>query len=231
MEVITFNGQSFADFNVFWSGSDLFKTPEKDVTYFSVVGRSGDLSISNNRFNNVEIPIECFCRTHFKRDYTNLVNFLYGVDGYARFETTHEPDIFRMAQFTSQIEPDTGSFLKSGKFTLNFNFKPQKWLKSGEMGIDINDAISIVNDTSFNAFPLIAVSGTGTITINERSLTLANNTSVTYIDCDIQDAYEGTINRNPDLTIVGGFPVLEPGINEVTVDGCTIELTPRWWII
>lgn len=231
METITFGGKSFSDFNVFWSGSDLFVTPDKDVSFFSIPGRSGDLSIFNNRFNNVEIDIECFCRTHFKRDYTNLVNYLYGVDGYQRFETSHEPDIYRLASFVKKVEPETGSFLKSGKFVLTFNFKPQKWLKSGEMPIKISNSANLVNPTGFDALPLIEVEGTGSITINDSMLSLANNTSVTFIDCDIQDCYEGTINRNPDLTIVGGFPVLQKE-NTITVSGFTsCKVYPRWWQI
>ena len=77
--------------------------------------------------------------------------------------------------------------------------------------------------------PLIEVSGTGTITINDSILQLSQNTSITYIDCDLQDAYEGTINRNPNLTITNGFPILKSGNNSVSVSGCTINLIPRWW--
>ena len=80
-----------------------------------------------------------------------------------------------------------------------------------------------------DAKPLIEVSGTGTITINDSVLTLDTNTGITTIDCDMQDAYEGTINRNGNLTVVNGFPVLNSGENEVSVSGCTINLIPRWW--
>jgi len=228
MDVITFNGVSFRDFNTFWDGAELFSTPEKDVTFFTIAGRNGDLSISNNRFNNVERNVNCFIRENFRENYTSLVNYLLSCEGYQRFETTKEPDVFQMAQFISQIEPQTGAFLKYGSFTLSFNFKPQKWLKSGEQKIYINNSLELVNPTSQVALPLIEVTGTGSITINSSTLTLANNTSVTIIDCDTQDCYEGTINRNPDLTIVGGFPVLKKE-NTISVTNCTINLIPKWW--
>lgn len=229
MDIITFNGRSFHDFNTFWDGAELFTIPSKDVQFFTVPGRNGDLSISNGRYNNIERNVNCFIRENFVDNYNNLINFLMVQEGYKRFESTKEPDVFQMAQFISQIEPTTGAFLKYGSFTLTFNFKPQKWLKSGENAIEIGSSISLVNPTSQNALPLIQVVGTGSITINSSVLTLANNTSTTVIDCESQDCYEGTINRNSDLTITGGFPVLTKE-NEISVSGFTsVKLTPRWW--
>lgn len=228
MNELTFNGVQLSDFNCFWDGSQIWKTPTKDVTFYDVVGRNGALSISNERFNNLELDVNCFIRDDFRKNYNDLINFLYSVDGYARFECADDPEVYRMAQFVSQIEPNTGPFLESGLFTLTFNCKPQKWLKSGENAIFISSSKTLINPTSQKAFPLIEVIGTGTITINDSVLTLANNTSKTYIDCEIQDCYEGSINRNPDLTIIGGFPVLQK-TNTITVKGCTINLYPRWW--
>ena len=229
MENLTYNNVSFSTFNTFWDGSELFITPEKDVIFFEVPGKNGDLTISNNRFKNKSVPINCFIRENFKQNYSDLVNFLYSQEGYQRLETSKEPDIYMMAAFVSAIEPDTGAFLKYGNFTLNFNLKPQKWLKSGETGISISSSDTVNNPTLFNALPLIEVTGTGTITINDSILELAQNTSTVYIDCEIQDAYEGTINRNSDLTITNGFPVLKPGNNNVVVEDCSINLIPRWW--
>lgn len=229
MDVITFNGKSFRDFNTFWDGGELFTTPQKDVTFYTVPGRNGDLSISNNRYNNIERNINCFIRDNFRENYTALVNFLLSQEGYKRFESTKEPDVFQMAQFLSEIEPTTGAFLKYGSFTLTFNFKPQKWLKSGENAIYINNNLTINNPTNQIALPLIKVQGTGSITINDSVLTLANNTSETVIDCETQDCYEGTINRNSDLSIVGGFPVLKKE-NQITVSGfASCVIIPRWW--
>ena len=229
LDILTFNDVSFTDFNTFWDGSELFGTPEKEVEFFEVPGRSGDLSITQNRFKNKNISINCFIRTDFVKNYTSLLNFLLSQEGYGRLENTKEPDIFRQAQFVNELEPTTGAFLKYGTFTLNFNCKPQKWLKIGENAIEITSSKVVFNPTFFDAKPLIKVSGTGTMLINGSQLTLSQNTSVTYIDCDIQDAYEGTINRNNDLTVINGFPVLKSGENNISVSGCTIDLIPRWY--
>ena len=229
MDVLTFNGQSFADFHTFWDGKDLFVTPEKDVTFYEIPGRNGEVSVSNDRFKAKEISINCFIKNDFRKYYAALINFLYSQDGYGRLENSKEPDIYQKACFVSQIEPNTGAFLKYGDFTLTFKVYPQKWLKLGENAIQISNTKSILNPTSFDAFPLIEVVGTGSITINQSVLTLANNTSTTFIDCEIEDCWEDSINRNGDLSVVGGFPVLT-ATNNITVSGFTsVKLYPRWW--
>lgn len=230
IDVLTFNGVSLADFNTYWDGSQLFVTPEKDVEFFSVPGRSGELTISNNRYNAKEVNVDCFIKSNFKQNFANLVDYLYAQDGYQRLENSKEPDIFQMASFVKAIEPNTGAFLKYGDFTLTFKVYPQKWLKSGEIAIGIESSMSLVNPTHQIASPLIEVTGTGSVTINGSVLTLSNNTSTTYIDCEIQDAYEGTINRNGDLTVSNGFPVLVDGTNAISMTGfTTCNLYPRWW--
>lgn len=231
MEVLQFNQTSLKTFNTYWDGSKMYITPEKDVTFFTVPGRSGELSIFNDRFKAKKIPFECFIRNNFQSNFANLMNFLYSQDGYGRLENSFESDIYQKACFVEAVDPKTGPFLKSGTFRLVFNVYPQKWLKSGETAITYQSGASatLENPTLFDAKPLIAVTGTGTITINDSVLVLANNTSTTYIDCEIEDAYEGAINRNSDLTITNGFPVLNPGDNDIETNGCSIELTPRWW--
>ena len=229
MDVLTFNGQSLADFHTFWDGKDLFISPEKDVTFYEIPGRNGEVSVSNNRYKAKEIPINCFIKENFKQNYPALIDFLYSQDGYGRLENSKEPDIFQKACFVSQIEPNTGAFLKYADFVLTFKVYPQKWLKQGEIAIPIESSLSLINPTHQIAKPLFEVVGTGSITVNSSVLTLANNTSTTFIDCEIEDCWEGSINRNGDLTIVGGFPVLTRE-NEITVSGFTsCKIYPRWW--
>lgn len=228
---MTFNNKPLSDFNTYYDGSQMFDTPEKDITFYSIPGKNGDLSISNDRFNNVELSVDCFIRENYITNYNNLVNYLYSQEGYGRLEYSQENDIFREGAFVKAIKPDTGAFLKYGSFTLVFNCKPQKWLKSGETAISVSGSSTITNPTLMTAKPLIKVNGIGSITINDSELVLDTNTGITYIDCELEDAYEGTINRNPNLTITNGFPKLYAGDNTIIVEDCTIEIIPRWWRI
>lgn len=230
MDVLTFNGQSLANFGTFWDGSQLFVTPEKDVTFYEVPGRNGALSVSNNRYKAKEISVNCFIRENFLSNFASLVDYLYSQDGYGRLENSKEPDVYQKACFVNAIQPNTGAFLKYADFTLVFNAYPQKWLKSGESAVTINTSATLVNPTHQIALPLIELVGTGEITINSSVLTLSANNTTTYIDCETKDAYEGATNRNGDLTIVGGFPVLTSGNNSVSITGFTsAKVYPRWW--
>lgn len=229
IKTMTVDGISLSDFQCFYDSSDLWRKPERMTDAFSVVGRNGDLFISQDKFSNVTRSFECHIRENWNNNYSALISVLSSKDGYLRVETTEEPDVYMMGVFTSEIEPEMWQFNRRGTFTLSFNFKPQKWLKSGEKRIYVDSSATLLNPTNFDAKPLIEVSGTGTININDSTIVLAQNTGTTIIDCDLQDAYEGTINRNGDITITNGFPILTSGEHEVSVDGCTINVIPRWW--
>ena len=228
-ETLTFNGISLTDYGCYYDGSQLWRKPEKIVEFYSVPGKNGDVSISEGKFSNISRPFSCNIQENFIHNYNALINYLSSVEGYGRLETSEEPDVYMMAAFVDEIQPSTTQFNNGGTFILNFNFQPQKWLKSGENAIQVSSSISLVNPTHQVALPLIEVQGTGNITINSSVLALATNTGTTVIDCETQDCYEGTINRNNDLTITGGFPVLGDS-NTISFTGFTdVKIYPRWW--
>ena len=230
-QILTINGKPLSDFNCFYDGSEWFRKAERMVEMYSVPGRNGDLAIADGRYSNISIPFRCYIKNDFKNSYSNLLDYLAQFeDNYVRIESSEETDIFRQGVFSSEIQPNMWQFNREGTFSLEFNFKPQKWLKSGEIAINIDGTTSLINPTNFTAFPLFELVGTGTINIGSSILTLANNTSTTFIDCEIQDCYEDTINRNPDLTITGDFPTLPKGETEISISGFTsVKIYPRWW--
>ena len=229
--VLTINGTALSDFNAYYDGSNWFAIPEKDIEKIEVAGRNGDLTISNGRFKNISIEFPCYIRENFRGNYSALINFFYSLDGYLRVESDEDPSVYRMGLLASQIDPEMLQFNRAGMFSMVFDFMPQKWLKSGENRIALSASNTIYNPSQFDSKPIYEVQGTGSITVNGVEFSLSTNTGTTVIDCDLQDAYEGTINRNRQLTITGQIlPVLKPGANEVTVTGFTsVNLIPKWW--
>lgn len=228
---MVFNGVNLIDYGTHSDDSQFFTTPAKEVEFFSIPGRNGDLSISKDKYSNLTKNVKCFIREDFKKNYSALMDYLYSVEGYGRIEYDAEPDIFMQGQFVDAIEPQTGAFLHYGSFTLTFNCKPEKWYKSGEVPVVINDTTTLINPSRQQAKPLIECVGTGSIIINDSEITLDANTSVVYIDCDLEDAYEGTINRNPNISLINGFPKLVEE-NTISMTGFTsVKLYPRWWRI
>lgn len=91
---------------------------------------------------------------------------------------------------------------------------------------------SMSNPTEFPSSPLIRAYGNGSFVMDGVTITITNATSYTDIDCDLMDCYEGTTNRNNDVSFsTYDFPKLRPGDNAVSiVSGITaLEITPRWW--
>ena len=102
------------------------------------------------------------------------------------------------------------------------------------MTISAGQSVRQWNPTLFTAKPLIHVTqGTGRINVGSEIINLDTNNGNTYIDCQIEDAWEGNTNRNGDLTrVTGEMPTLPPGESVISVgSGMVIELTPRWWKI
>ena len=96
--------------------------------------------------------------------------------------------------------------------------------------VDASD--TLINPTRFASKPLIRVAGNGTATINGQTITIVNSTQYVDIDCDMMDCYEGSTNRNKDVTFsTYDFPELVPGDNTfVAGTGITgFVVTPRWW--
>lgn len=89
----------------------------------------------------------------------------------------------------------------------------------------------MINPTEFASRPMIRVVGTGACYINGITINVSDCTSYVDIDCDMMDCYEGSTNRNKDVTFsTYDFPVLSPGANPIIVNGPTsVTVTPRWW--
>lgn len=235
MEELVYAKRSFSEFQTFYDGSLTFQDGEKEYDFFPIPGRSGDLTINKKRFSNVTIPFNCFIRDNFPRNYKALTEFLYSVDGYQRLEYSQAPMHYRMALFAGNITPITGPYNHSGTFTIEFNCKPQRYLKLGDMPITVKTgkAITLNNPTRFGASPIVEVTGTGTFNIGGVGFTLSKNTGTVIIDFERQEAYEaGLINRNGDLTMTSSdFPTIPAGQSTISATGCTIKVYPRWFTI
>ena len=119
-------------------------------------------------------------------------------------------------------------------FTVQFDRKPQKFLKSGERVITFTANGQIRNETLFDAKPLVRVYGTGTVSIGEKSIQVVQSNTYVDIDCEIQNAYKEGTNCNGDIRLLSGdFFSLVHGNNGVTISSgiSKVEITPRWWTL
>ena len=211
---------------------------EKKIETYEIPGRSGRVIFDSGEFENVPQTYE----TWFKAppDHNSysaareIATWLMGASGYQRLEDTYDPDVYRMAYFSGPVDAST-YFARYGRATLEFNCRPQRWLKSGENPVTVLDGDKLYNP-GLRALPLIQIrgSGSGTLNINDYTLSISSvPAGGMTIDCETQDAYSGTINRNSLVTVPGKFPALDPGESEISWTGgiTGITITPRWWML
>lgn len=229
--MISFNGKLLSEYGVSVDESGSHIKAKRSYTTTSVAGRNGDLTYSNNRYENVSIAFPCFIRSDYIDRYADLMAFLTSEDGYKRLEIASEADYYREAVLDSSSEPTTGPWTKSASFTLTFNCKPQRWLISGETAVE--NPSSLTNPFYTDAAPLIRVYGSGTLKVGSETLVIASHTyDYIDIDCYLQDCYYGGTNCNNLVTLSSGdFPVLKAGANGISYDGTKYTVTPRWWTI
>ena len=234
MGVIIFNNKSSADCRIQVAHPPGYAYPERDYTITHIPGRNGDIIQDNGCYKNVErtyevsfdAPNEDFAT------YANAVSaWLHSTTGYARLEDSYEPNYYRMATY-QESNIFENLYNQAGTATIVFECKPQRFLKTGDNIIAIQNSLTIMNPTGFEAYPLFKVTGTsGVLTVNGNSITFSSIDGFVMLDCELQDAYKENINKNS--TISGTFPVLKPGSNTISWTGgiSSVTMKPRWWTI
>lgn len=227
-----YDGKSSKDYGVFITSSDIFDGANASYETVLIPGRSGLLTISNGRFENVEFTVKLWCRDKIADVAQSLKQWLVPDGKYHRIETSYQPDAFRMGMIKGGLNFEPKQ-LRSGSVEVTFSCKPQLWLKSGEQKTVLSKNGSINNPTVQTAKPLIRIYGKGTVQIGNQTIEILKApTEYIDIDCDIQDCFEGTANRNSYVSLTD-FPTLVPGSNGITLGtGITkVEITPRWWTL
>ena len=235
---LSYGGTQLSSFGVYINGSGVFDSADPDVEFIRIPGRSGDLVRNRGRYTNIEITYPTsFIVKDFDTQFRALKAFLLSkTDKYYQIEDDYQPDHFRMGVVDAGLSvSDIRWNGNAGSFDLRFNCKPQLYLKSGQTNFALFGASgTITNSTSFTARPLIRVSGAGTLTIGQTSITVASH-GFPFIDIDseLMDCSCSGQNANQYVTVANEeYPVLKPGANNYAVDGFSrVIVTPRWWTL
>lgn len=215
---------------------------ERDMESFSVAGRSGDIVRDNGRYKNVHIPYECALLPQDNRGLRQsavwFVNALGPNVNYQRLEDTYNPQCFRMGRVSGALNVKS-IVERAGTFTITFDCKPQRFLKSGEIPIFLLAPDVLYNQYAFTALPLITVhgSGAGTLTVGNITVEIKAMDGHIVFDSDLQNAYRvadsGTLENMNGSIRAPVYPELRPGENVVswTGDITGVEIIPRWWTL
>lgn len=231
---LTFDGKSTKDFGVYLIGNAVYNAPGREYEKVSVPGRNGDLLIDNGRYSNLELEYNIIIYENFTKNIRGLRNYLASKNGYFRLEDTYNPSEYRIAKYSNGLELENVRPGDIGTALIYFDCKPQRFLKSGEKAYTFTSNGTIKNPTLMDAKPLVRVYGEGEVSIGAQTITITTADSYTDIDCELQDAFMGSVNCNPNIQLTSGdFFVLLPGDNGITLGtGITkVEIIPRWWVI
>lgn len=233
-EAFYFDGVSSLEYGIVLTGAEPEAAPQRDIESITVPGRNGGLLRDNGRFDNVEVIYHCAITQNFRHRYDALLAHLFFSPSYRRLEDTLHCDFYRMAVFRASIDPTVYPRADVGTFDLRFDCKPQKFLKSGDFPLRLSGGRSVTNQW-MPALPIIKITGTGDgqLVVGGSRVDITDMTGSITLDCDVQNAYDGTLNLNNNITITGGWPVLATGQTAISFSGgiTAVEITPRWWTI
>lgn len=236
MHFLTFAGKSSLDFGLRISGESTYNSPERKYEEVAVAGRNGTLILDENSFENITVNYPAFVITDMPDRVRNFVNYMNSFAGYQRLEDTYAPDVFRMAQYRGGLEVKSKGYMnRQGEFNIEFNCKPQRFLKSGEIPLTFNANGSFYNRTNYPALPHLRVYGSsaGTVGLGSYIITISQIDEYVDIDCELMDAYKGATNCNANVSFNADEIKLLSGTNGITFTGgiTSVVLTPRTYIL
>lgn len=237
MGEIIYNGRSCREFGLEVETFPSYTAPARTIEKTHVPGRNGDLIIDGGCWENgvrsYIVAMGSFERAYFEMA-NKTVEWLTSATTYARLEDSYEPEIYRMAIYSNAVEL-SNLYNQGFDATIEFDCKPQRFLKIGDEAIIFEEAGEIQNPTKFSSRPLIKVYGTGTgsVNIGDYNIAISDIGDEIDIDSDTMNAYAGGINKNLLVKLSGGFPDLPPGIIPVSFEGgvTKVEVTPRWFTL
>lgn len=207
--------------------------PERAYEVIKVPGRNGSLLMDSGRYENVPYIVYGLIIGNVAPKLNAIKALLNSKIGYYRMEDSDHPDEYYMAVYKNKTEPTLDRSRDLCKVKIEFERKPQRYLKTGEMTQTYTASGYIQNPTAFDARPLVRAYGTGRFALNGRNVTISTADEYTDIDCELMDCYKGTVNCNANVTLSGHkFPVLAGLKNNrvfMTDNITQLEIIPRWW--
>lgn len=237
-DYFVYGGISTVDSGAYIAPLEIDGAPQRDIQVIEVVGRNGNLLIDNNRYKNGTQSYSGIIYDDAKFDEFIRVfrSIILSDVRYKRLEDTFNPDEYRMAYFDGEFSPKViRLWKKAGKFEINFNCKPQRFLKLGEKTNEfVTSGGVLFNPTTYDAQPMIRVVGYGQLDIGDYSIYIAEN-QLPYveIDCERMDVYYNNINCNNMVSLESDFPVLKAEETLISFDSTitSVQIVPRWWTL
>lgn len=238
MNVLIFNGRRSDEFGLFISGNGTFSAPARSVEKVVVPGRSGVLYYDNGTFDNISVKYETAVIHEMKARSDAIREWLLSSTGYCRLEDTYHPDFFRLARYAGGVDfSDFTQYLRAAKLTMEFDSRPERFLKYGDEPIAVASGSSLWNPTPFTALPVLKMTlsaANASVAIGECKITISGASGdVITLDAETMNAtLANGNNANAKISMTDHALRLPDGGTTVTYSGLSnLQITPRWWTI
>lgn len=223
---LTWNGVSSDSIGVVVERYPNRSIPTRRFEEQAVAGRNGSVLLIDESFPNVVQEYEVYLSGETDTLPTvarRCAEWLCAPKGYATLTDSYDTGVTREAYLMEGLNVEN-ALNQFGRCTIAFSCKPQKWLLSGQT---VSTALTTTNPTVFEARPLLKVSGSGTIEINDVEIEVLESVSDFFIDCETMNA-----DDNSKIYCLE-FPVFTVGTSVITLDPTitAFEYTPRWWTL
>lgn len=251
----TFNGKSSEDFGLVVQTPPVYMFPERDITVTHIPGRNGDIAIDKKCFKNTtreySIALWYMPKTGYYDNFEKVLNWLNSAKGsYAKLEDTYDTEVYRKATFHM-----SGSFTdywsKAGTINIQFDCKPQRYLKTGDEATEFNGPTAQMNNEyDYISLPTISIEGIDTESTENLDkvlmMSVSNDNSDTITETvgrsiitfqkysgDVTiDSDEQTVTSSNNRDIYGNvnlngtpFPRFGKGTNKIEFKKYTLENT------
>lgn len=232
---IYFNGKFSFDDLRFAMEFPSIPSAEKKINQVSIPGGMGDAYFDQGGYKDITIPLnfKAVDKDNLMAKFRILKNLCNNIKD-NRLILSYDPDYCYLVQYIKPITLNQ-KYLIYGELTIDFVCKPHMYTVDG---LDTREAsTSLTIEGIHEAYPLIKLISPEELTTTETTINLTINGEIrTYqfsnyilIDSEEEVVYgaNGVIDEAYFVSGVG-YPKLEEGINTISVDRGTFEITPRF---
>lgn len=244
MHDFVFNGQRLSAFGACIVELPHYSIAMRDLSFNSVLGRSGDIITDNNRYKNVELSYKISSipnnRMTAQEFIYRLTQWLVSTHEYGILKDTYNTGYFRKAVVMS-IESPTATLGGIVSTSVTFNCEPFLYNDNGSVPLKYSTTNGSITATLHNpeqwrSAPIIRIIGSGDYSVavsNQTSFSIDNVTDEITIDKTNEDVYDKNGKSCNDKISCLKLPEFPPSSSTVTINSTsnntfTVEITPNW---
>lgn len=209
-------GETFNSKGIIIEKTPVMPKAKKTFTQYTIPGKSGFTAIDNKTYEPLSFTLEC----HYKDGVGNREEIAAWLDGYGTLQIDGEKEY---TGYISNIIPFE-KVVSFKKFPIQFILQPiAKALTSTT--ITATETTTFNSDTYTNAYPIITLTGTGTIEImlNGIQFTIYGANGTYVLDCGAKVITKNGSNASNSMS--GDFPFVKNGTNNLTINGTLTSMT------